>query len=181
VNFKKYKLVSVSGQWISKYNRIIHLYFSFYMVKWCLQRVKYKIFSSFTYTRPCTFYSSHQVLRRRLRNVYELFFFHWLYSPLGPWRMIFQFMIILQTVGLLERVISSSQGLYLNTEQHKYRINTYTYQTSMPCMGFEPTIPASERAKTIHWLSCETDLCLCVFHNVQTGSGGPLRGLFLWG
>jgi hypothetical protein len=38
------------------------------------------------------------------------FFFHWLYSPLGPWPVIFSFMIVLQTVGLLGR------GLYLNTE-----------------------------------------------------------------
>jgi hypothetical protein len=59
-------------------------------------------------------------------------------------------MIILQTVVLLGRVISLSQGLYLNTGHHKHRINTYTHQTSMPCVGFEPTIPASERAKTVH-------------------------------
>jgi hypothetical protein len=58
-------------------------------------------------------------------------------------------MIILQTVGLLGRVISSSQGLYLNTGQHNHRISTYTYQTSMPCVGFEHTIPASEQAKTV--------------------------------
>jgi hypothetical protein len=32
----------------------------------------------------------------------------------------------------------------------KHRINTYTYQTSMPCVGFEPMILASERAKTVH-------------------------------
>jgi hypothetical protein len=57
-----------------------------------------------------------------------------------------------QTVGLLGRVISSSQGRYLNTGQHKHRINTYTYQTSMPWVGFEPTIPASERAKAFHAL-----------------------------
>jgi hypothetical protein len=39
------------------------------------------------------------------------FFFQWLYSPiLGP-GLFFSFMIILQTVGLLGRVISSSQGL----------------------------------------------------------------------
>jgi hypothetical protein len=75
-------------------------------------------------------------------------FFHLVYSPLGPWPPIFSFMIILQTVGLLGRVMSSSQGFYLNTGQHEHRINTYTYQTSMPCVGFEPTIPASERAKT---------------------------------
>jgi hypothetical protein len=30
-----------------------------------------------------------------------------------------------QTVGLLGRVISSSQGLYLNTGQQKHRINTH--------------------------------------------------------
>jgi hypothetical protein len=80
------------------------------------------------------------------------FFFHWLYSPLGPWPLIFSFMIILRTVGLLGRVISSSQGFYLNTGQHKHRINTYTHQTSMHCVGFEPTITASERAKTVHGL-----------------------------
>jgi hypothetical protein len=57
-----------------------------------------------------------------------------------------------QTVGLLGRVISSSQGRYLSTGQHKHRINTYTHQTSIPWVGFEPTIPASERAKTIHAL-----------------------------
>jgi hypothetical protein len=78
--------------------------------------------------------------------------FHWLYSPFGPWPLIFSPMIILQTVGLPGRVISSSQGLHLNTGQHKHRINTYTYQTAMPCVGFETTIPASERAKTVHAL-----------------------------
>jgi hypothetical protein len=81
-----------------------------------------------------------------------IYIFHLLYSPLGPWPLIFSFMIILQTVGLLGRVISSSQGLYLNTGQHKHRINTYTYQTSIPCVGFELMIPSFERAKTVHAL-----------------------------
>jgi hypothetical protein len=45
----------------------------------------------------------------------NLIFFHWLYSLLEPWPLIFSFMINLQTVGLLGQVISSSQGLYLNT------------------------------------------------------------------
>jgi hypothetical protein len=81
------------------------------------------------------------------------FSFHWLYSPLGPWPLFFSFMIILQTVGLLGRVISSSQGdLSLNTGQHKHRIKAYTYKTSMPYVGSEPTIPAFERAKTVHAL-----------------------------
>jgi hypothetical protein len=69
----------------------------------------------------------------------------------GPGRF-FSLLIYSQSVGLLGRVISSSQGLYLNTGQHKYEINTYTHQITMPWMGFEPTITASERAKTVHIL-----------------------------
>jgi hypothetical protein len=61
-------------------------------------------------------------------------------------------MIILQTVGLLGRVINSSQGLYLNAGWHKHRINEYTHQTSMPWVGFVATIPESERVKTVHAL-----------------------------
>jgi hypothetical protein len=57
-----------------------------------------------------------------------------------------------QTVGPFGRVISPSQCRYLNTGQHKHRINAYTHQTFMPWMGFESTIPASERAKTVHAL-----------------------------
>jgi hypothetical protein len=48
-----------------------------------------------------------------------------------------------QTVGLLGRMISPSQGRYLKTGQHKHTINAYTHRTSMP---------ASERAKTVHAL-----------------------------
>jgi hypothetical protein len=81
-----------------------------------------------------------------------IFFCHCLCSPLGPWPLIFSFMIILQTVGLLGRVISSSQGLYLNTGQHKHRINIFTHQTFILWVGFKPTISASERAKTVQVL-----------------------------
>jgi hypothetical protein len=59
----------------------------------------------------------------------------------------FKSLIYSQSVGLLGRMISSSQGLYQNTGQHKHRINTYTHQTSMPWVGFEPTITASEWAR----------------------------------
>jgi hypothetical protein len=57
-----------------------------------------------------------------------------------------------QSAGLLGRVISPSKGRYLNTGQQKHRINAYTHQTSMPWVAFQPTIPASERAKTVHAL-----------------------------
>jgi hypothetical protein len=50
----------------------------------------------------------------------------------GPWLLIQFRNQISQMVGLLGRVISPSQGLYLNTGQHKHRINAYTRQTSMP-------------------------------------------------
>jgi hypothetical protein len=57
-----------------------------------------------------------------------------------------------QTVGLLGLVISPLQGRYLNTGQHKHIINAYIHQTSMPLVGFEPAIPASEREKAVHAL-----------------------------
>jgi hypothetical protein len=50
-------------------------------------------------------------------------------------------------VGLLGRVISPSQGLYLNTGQHKRRINAYTHQTIHALCGIrthEPGFRASE-------------------------------------
>jgi hypothetical protein len=50
----------------------------------------------------------------------------------GPWPLIQFRNHFSQTLGLLGRVTSSSQGLYLNEGQHKHRINAYTPQTSMP-------------------------------------------------
>jgi hypothetical protein len=50
-------------------------------------------------------------------------------------RLFFFFiLIILQAVGLLGRVISSSQGSYLNTGQYKHRINTHTKH---PCLVWD--------------------------------------------
>jgi hypothetical protein len=73
----------------------------------------------------------------------------------GAYGWFLSFLIILQTVGLLGRAISSSQGLYLNIGQQKHRktrLQPPPHQTVMPWVGFEPTIPASERAKTVHAL-----------------------------
>jgi hypothetical protein len=54
-------------------------------------------------------------------------------------------MFILQTVGLLGRVISSSQVLYLNTGHHKHRIDTHI---KYPCLcenrTHDPGFRASE-------------------------------------
>jgi hypothetical protein len=92
----------------------------------------------------------------------------------GPWPLIQFGNHFLQTVGLLGLAISPSQGRYLNTRQHKHRINAYTHQTSMPWTGFEPTIPASERAKTVHVLDRAATVtgmfvCVCVCTSVRLG------------
>jgi hypothetical protein len=52
--------------------------------------------------------------------------------------LIIQFLDLSQAVGLLGRVISSSQGLYLNTNTEKLS------QTSMSRVGFKPRVRASE-------------------------------------
>jgi hypothetical protein len=83
---------------------------------------------------------------------FDAIFFSGSSSSLGPWPLVQFRNHSSQTVGLPERVISSSQGRYLNTGQHKHRINPYTHQTSMPWVGFEPTTPVFERAKTVHAL-----------------------------
>jgi hypothetical protein len=61
----------------------------------------------------------------------------------------FSFLIYTQSVGLLGQGISRSQGRYIYTEQHKQNKRT---QTPMSRVRFEPTIPAFERAKTVHAL-----------------------------
>jgi hypothetical protein len=54
-----------------------------------------------------------------------------LQPSVGPWPLL-QFRIIFtQTVGLLGRVISSSQGRYPHAGQHEHVENTHT-QTFMP-------------------------------------------------
>jgi hypothetical protein len=63
----------------------------------------------------------------------------------------FNFLIYTQFVRLFGREISPSQGRYLHTEQHKQNKHT---RTSMSRVGFKPTIPAFERAKTVHALDC---------------------------
>jgi hypothetical protein len=64
-----------------------------------------------------------------------------------PWPLLqFRKIFFIQTVGLLGRGISLSQGRYLYPEEHKDRINRHTD------IRFEPTISAFERAKTAHVL-----------------------------
>jgi hypothetical protein len=55
----------------------------------------------------------------------------WLYNPCVPWPR--NFLIYAQSVGLLGRGISPSQGRYINTEQHKHRINAQGH----PCLEWD--------------------------------------------
>jgi hypothetical protein len=71
-----------------------------------------------------------------------------LYSPfVGPWP-IFGF-LILYTVDTTSWM--GDQPVARNTEQHKQNKRT---QTSMPRVGFEPTIPEFEQTKPVHALDC---------------------------
>jgi hypothetical protein len=93
------------------------------------------------------------------KQSFSLFFIHSsmaLQPFVGPWRLLQFRNFFTQTVELLGRGISPPQGRYLHSEQHTHRINAHRY----PClwMEFEPTIPAFERAKTVHFLDRATSV-----------------------
>jgi hypothetical protein len=85
----------------------------------------------------------------------------WLYSPLlGP-GFFFSFVIYFtQTVGLLEWVISPSQGRYLKTGQHKHREKAYTnIHVLSGIRTHDPSFRASEDS------SCLRSHCHCDQHS----------------
>jgi hypothetical protein len=72
----------------------------------------------------------------------------WLYMPYGPWPL-FQF-LHLDTVCRTwtgDQPVARPLATHRTTQTHNKRT-----QTSMPRLGLEPTIPAFERAKTVHAL-----------------------------
>jgi hypothetical protein len=80
-----------------------------------------------------------------VNNANYTFIHQWLYSPLlGPGVFFSVAIIFTQTVGLLGRGISPSQGRYLHTEQHKHRINAYT--------DIHALTEIRKQAKTVHAL-----------------------------
>jgi hypothetical protein len=56
-----------------------------------------------------------------------------------------------QTAGLLGRGISPSQGRYLNTGQHKHRINTYTLNIHA-LIGIRTQDPSVRASEDSSWL-----------------------------
>jgi hypothetical protein len=60
----------------------------------------------------------------------------------GPWPLLQFRNLFIQTVGLLGRVISPSQGRYLHTVQHKHRIKAHT-QAFSGIRTHDPSVRAS--------------------------------------
>jgi hypothetical protein len=92
----------------------------------------------------------------------------WLCSPfVGPWPL-FQF-LNLYTVGRAPWTGDKPVARPLPTHRRTQTQNKRT-QISMPRVGFEPTIPAFERTKTVHLLDCAAIVigfsCLRVSRNV---------------
>jgi hypothetical protein len=79
------------------------------------------------------------------------------------------FSFVKQSVELLGRGISPWQGRYPHTEQHKQNKRK---QASMFRVGFKPTIPVFEWAKTVHALDCAATVigqchCLVARHLIK--------------
>jgi hypothetical protein len=106
------------------------------------------------------------------------FIHQWLYSPLlGP-GLLFSFgnNFFTQTVGLLGRVISPSQGRCLHTREHKHIINAHTDIHALSGIRtHDPSVQASEDSSCLrprgHWdrrWSCvETGIPLETLVNVH--------------
>jgi hypothetical protein len=78
------------------------------------------------------------------------------------------FFFFTQTVGLLGRVISPSHGCYLNTEQHKHRINAYTNIHALSGIrNHDPSVRAGE--DTVHASDrVTTVIAQCTDHPAKT-------------
>jgi hypothetical protein len=90
--------------------------------------------------------------QKRLVAILPSCIHQWLYSPLlGPGRF-FNF-VILHTVGRTpwtwDQLVARPLPTHRTTQAQNKRTQTY-----MPQVGFEPTIPVLERAKTVHALDC---------------------------
>jgi hypothetical protein len=90
--------------------------------------------------------SRYCYLHSSFRNLH---FFHWLYSPLGPWPLLFQFHDHF-TDGRTPWASDQFVSRPLHKRRKTQTQNIHIHQISMPCVGFEPTIPAYERAKVVH-------------------------------
>jgi hypothetical protein len=86
------------------------------------------------------------------------YFFQWLFQPIQVPGLLFSSVIISLTDGRIsstsDQPVARPLPKYMTTQTQNKRIHTHkhTHQTSVLRVGIEPTIPASERAKTVHAL-----------------------------
>jgi hypothetical protein len=83
----------------------------------------------------------------------------------GPWPLFFSFLIF-YTVGRTPLTGDQAVPRPLSAQTTTQTQNKRT-QTSMPKVGFEPTIPVSEQVKTFHAL----DQLLHNHHHLSSGTG----------
>jgi hypothetical protein len=96
----------------------------------------------------------------------------------------FSFLIYIQSVGLLGRVISPSQGLYLYTGQHKHRINVHKHPCLSRIRTYDPGVRASEDSSRLRQLGYrDRPSCRCTprknrpRYRMDRKLGGPGAGL----
>jgi hypothetical protein len=105
-------------------------------------------------------------------STYQFFYIPSSYSLLLRCRG-FYFSLDLHTIGRTpwtsDRSIAKPLPKYRTTPQKN--AHTHTHQTSMPEVGFEPTITASEIAKTVHALETRNNvhitMCLETIYELQ--------------
>jgi hypothetical protein len=92
----------------------------------------------------------------------------------GPWQLIQFRNNFSQTVGLLGREISSSQGFHLNTGQHKHRINAHTNIHALKRIRIhDPSVRASHRPRSYcdrPWICTHLNKFKCFFNLCWRGS-----------
>jgi hypothetical protein len=102
----------------------------------------------------------------------------------GSWP-IFSFLIsFTQSVGLLGRGISTSQSSCLHTHTHTHthsRAQTQNKrtQTFMSQVGFESTIPAFQRAKTVHALDFVATRQQYIFSKLNHANHCEVRNIYM--
>jgi hypothetical protein len=105
------------------------------------------------------------------------FLYLWLYIPCGPWPL-FQF-LNLYTVG---RTLWEGDQLVarpLPTKKITQTQNKVT-QTSMPRVGFEPTIPVFERAKMVHALDRVANVIGFIYFNTNKFCMFPAQCVYVF-
>jgi hypothetical protein len=94
-------------------------------------------------------------LKQFLTNMFNNILVFFFTGSTAPWALASAFQFHdhfkdCRTSWMSDQLVARPLPKHRTTQTQNKHI--HTQQTSMPCVGFEPTIPASERAKTVHIL-----------------------------